>query len=150
MVFRELSRALFRFSRDAVGLFAHISSSEDIMIFHKNSSKIHISGASSDQQPYVWASGENWLAAPKKQFRINGKLFLKARKNYGGHFGESIGVFGFFSPSKTGVFGLKNPLRWAQKYFPMIVGLKAVSYAVSSFTCLFFDLKNEWPCLDLC
>ena len=37
LVFREFSRALFRFSRVVVGLFVHISSSEDIMIF---SSKI--------------------------------------------------------------------------------------------------------------
>ncbi|MEP1956198.1 MAG: hypothetical protein ABJJ26_14760 [Algoriphagus sp.] len=36
LVFRELSRALFRFSRVVVGLFVHISSSsEDIVIFHK-------------------------------------------------------------------------------------------------------------------
>ena len=38
---RELSRAVFRSSRVAVGLFVHIVSSEDIMISHQKSSKIH-------------------------------------------------------------------------------------------------------------
>ena len=40
LVFQELYRAVFRLSRVVVGLFAHIASSEDIMIFHQKSSKI--------------------------------------------------------------------------------------------------------------
>ena len=41
-VFGELPRALFfRFSRVVVGLFVHIASSEDIIIFFQKSSEIH-------------------------------------------------------------------------------------------------------------
>ena len=41
VIFREFSRALSRFSRVVIGLFVHISSSEDIMFFHQKCSKIH-------------------------------------------------------------------------------------------------------------
>ena len=35
LVFRELSRALSCFPRVGVGLFVHVSNSEDVMTFHK-------------------------------------------------------------------------------------------------------------------
>ena len=110
LVFRELSRALLRFSTVVVGLLVHNS-------FHfwghhgffiKNLPRSVISGLSSDHQPYFWPSRGNGLAAPKIKLRFwrNGKLFLKARKKLRGEFWGVLSVFLAFPPSKTRIFGL--------------------------------------------
>ena len=72
LVFRELSRALFRFSRVVVyrtvrpyfQFWGHHG-------FYQKSSTSVISGPSSDLQPYFWASRENLLPASKKQRTFN-------------------------------------------------------------------------------
>ena len=119
LVFRELSWAFVRFYRVVVWLFVHITSSENMMIFHQKSSNIPYFWPQF-WRSYFWPSGENWLAAPKIKPSLwrNGKLFKKA---LGKLRGASWGVYRGFLPSRRvnrWVFDQKTQFFEPLNFFP--------------------------------